>query len=112
MKISQKTRIAVVALFLCFPGHASADDCETVGPVQTHELALFSTLLTKIKGCATPDGKAAYQEAVAARERLNERHALLAQICPVSDARFIYAQKTLKNLTGSFWQSATNGCEQ
>lgn len=108
----RKIAIAVATLFICFAaGRVLADDCETIGPVQTHELALFSTLLTKINGCATSDGRAAYKEALAARDQLNERHALLVKICPASNARFIYAQQTLKTLTGSFWRSATNGCE-
>jgi len=111
-RTSRKIAIAVAALFMCFtPRLVSAEDCETIGPTQTHELALFSTLLTKIHGCVTPDGRAAYNVALSARDRLNERHALLVKICPPSNARFIYVQQTLKSLTGSFWRAATNGCE-
>ncbi len=107
-----KFAIAFAMLFISVGiGRVSAEECGTVGPIQTHELALFSTLLTKINGCKAPDGRQAYREALAARDRLTERHALLAKICPVNDARFKYVQVTLKNLTGSFWRAATNGCE-
>ena len=88
---------------------ARADDCTPVAQTQTHELALFTGTLTRIKSCGTAEGRVAYQEAVAAWQKLHERDAELVRLCPPTDARFEYAHKTIKNLA-SFYRAATSDC--
>lgn len=108
--INFKRAIAAALLFFFVKeGRSLAADCTTEAQTQVHELAVFSDLKA-IKNCGTPEGKAAYKESAALLNKLNERNTELVRLCPTSDARFQYAQATLKNLTSMF-RIVSRGCE-
>lgn len=109
MKAFQLAIAVVLLLVLIKEERASAADCTTEAQTQVHELALFSNM-KGIKNCESPEGKAAYKDAASLLEKLNERNKELVKLCPPSDARFEYAQATLKNLSNMF-RIVSRGCE-
>jgi len=100
--------VAVACLFAFRAGQTLAADCTTEAQTQIHELAVFSDM-KKIKNCDTTEGMIAYKESASLLDELNERSKELVRLCPASDARFQYAQSTLKNLTNIF-RIVSRGC--
>ncbi len=102
--------IVVASSLVLVPAQLSAAaECTPEAQEQAHELALFSSILTRIKSCSTAEGRAAYQQAVTAWAKLHEKDTELVRVCPATDGRFEYVHKTLKNL-GSFYRAATRDC--
>jgi hypothetical protein len=106
MRASAAIGTVLIGTMLALP--ALAADCTEEARKQVGDLAVFSKM-TGMDNCSTADGRAIYAREVALLKVLNERNKVLGSICPASDARWEYAEKTLQNLTRMF-AIASRGC--
>lgn len=78
---------------------ARAEDCESEGLAQSHDLATFSAMVG-IRNCEAPEGRADYARHVALLTIMTQRDQRLASLCANADersrARWDYVRKTLE----------------